>query len=118
MEYIKYNEQVILGYEHEPIYASANAILGTKFRTKVYLIQGRSRYPLGTEDGKLDEETIKDRFTETIGIERERQYGQQTGMLRKELTPVRDRGQITNQRRKGFTQEPAVGDSSITRRQK
>lgn len=110
---IQYNDNVVLGYEHEPIYASANAITGTRFITKIYLVQGSHRYPLGHEDGKLDEETIKLRFAEVIGTERQRQYGQQGTLLRKDLTPVRDRGLLNNPRRRGFGAEPAVGEGSI-----
>lgn len=92
MNEIKYNDQVTLGYETKPIYASSNVVTGTKYITHLYLLQGSSRYPLGTWYEKLDEDTIKYRFAEIMYSNRERQYGQQNTVLRKDLKPRRDRG--------------------------
>lgn len=97
METFQYNDATKLGFKWTPIYASSNAITGTKFVTEIYLIQGSNQYPLGQFDGKLLEEDISFRFGEIIKQGQERSYGQQETVLRKNLQSRRDRGRTGSQ---------------------
>lgn len=89
-----YSDNVELEYEHIPIIASANAITGTRYRTRLFIYSGQNKYTLGEFDGKLDEELIKLNFEEIIRTKQERQYGQQSTVLRKDLSPKRDRTKV------------------------
>lgn len=86
---IQYNEYTTLEYTHEPILASSNQLTGTKYITKLYLVEGNKKYMLGEWDEKLDEENIKLRFAESMNTRREQQYGSHRGMLRKNLPKQR-----------------------------
>jgi hypothetical protein len=86
MNRIELDSGVILEYEHVPIIASSNPIIGAKYFTKLYLVNSNgNKYPLGEWDAKLDEDEVKLRFIELISVNQERQYGTQRPMLRREL---------------------------------
>lgn len=93
MNEIQYNDFITLKYEYIPVYATASLSLGTKYKTKIYTVSRGNNYPIGEENGKLDEEMIKLRYEEMMTMNRERNYGQFTQTLRKDLTPIRERGQ-------------------------
>lgn len=92
MNTVIYNEHTTLAYEHERIIGSNNAITGPRYFTKVYLLTPTARYPMGQMDGQLDDEQVKMMFGETVRVNHDNQYGQQTTLLRKDLKPVRERG--------------------------
>lgn len=77
-----------LQVKHE-IVAPGNAFVGPRWRTTIFLVQGSSRYNLGSIDGKLSEDEVKVYIGEHMQQEHDRQYGQQTTLLRRELSPRR-----------------------------
>lgn len=77
-----------LEYEHALV-RPGNSLTPARYRTKVYMWQGRSRYELGAIDGKLDEEAVETYLIDTLSTEQERSYGQQNTLLRRELAPRR-----------------------------
>lgn len=95
MNLIQYNDQTTLGFEHVPILASSNVVTGTKYYTKIYLIQGSSRYPIGESDDQLDEFGVKELFSSTMNMYKERQYGTQRPLLRRDLPRRSQVGQVS-----------------------
>lgn len=92
---VQVNSRTTLEYEHVPINHSANVVTGIKYFTKIYLPTGDGkRYFLGEADEKLDEEQVKARFEEIMYAKRERQYGTQRPLLRKDLSPISARGRV------------------------
>lgn len=85
---LEYNDTE-LEYEHIPIYASGNVLTGTKYYTKLYVLSNGGRYFIGEIDEKADEFTIKARVEELLNVYKERQYGTQRSIFRKELPKTR-----------------------------
>lgn len=75
---------------YKKVAGSGNAIVGAKYRTHVYLMNGSSQYDMGWEDGKLDTEEVKARFEQIVRSNQERMYGQQGTLLRRELPRRRE----------------------------
>lgn len=100
MNLMQYNDRVLIGYQHKPVVGSGNAMIGPRYRTTIYLMQGSQQYDLGEEEGKLSEEEIRMILNGIFTQEQERQYGQRGTLLRRELKPRRE---MIDQRTTGMT---------------
>lgn len=93
MQVITHNN-ITLAFEHIPLVNSGNVLVGAKYITRLYLVEGGRKYNAGEWDGKLEEAEVKARFEEIINSKQERSYGTQRTPFRKELSNVRDRTRL------------------------